>query len=195
MKKITSFIILILITSFSFGQDAETLKLLSEISGKWKLDESGNVTYARVIAVPGLSKKEIYNRVLNFFIYSFDHGKYEILTQSYELSSIVGTGQFDFNFGGISDCINILRIDVKDGKIRAILTLTEYELEHSYEDETTYYTVNVKDTYPVNFKSSAKTFYGKRFYYSHYCALHTLHLLEKFVNKNSTSKDIKKNDW
>jgi len=133
MKKITSLAIIILIATFSFGQNAKTKSMLNEIEGQWSLDDNGNVTYTRVVEAGDLSKDEIYNRVLNYFVYNYGSGKSVIQTQDKDLGRVVGKGLYDDVHVGISlvttyiDCWHIARVDIKEGRARIILTLTEYE--------------------------------------------------------------------
>jgi len=78
--------------------------MLAEIEGQWNLD--GNVTYTRIVEAHKLSKEEIYNRALNYFVYNYGSGKSVIQTQDkdymmmytleYQLSQLmltVGTSQ------------------------------------------------------------------------------------------------------
>ncbi len=202
MKKITSLIILILIATFSFGQNAKTKGMLNEIDGQWNLDDNGNITYIRVVDAPDLSKDEIYNRVLNYFVYNYGSGKSVIQTQDKELGRVVGKGLYDDVHIGISlittyiNCWHIVRVDVKEGKIRIILTLTEYEKKIVGGDTPpSYSTMKVEQEFPINPKGYAKTVMGKAFYKSHKAAIATLDAIEKTIKEGSTSKEIENDDW
>lgn len=51
------------------------------------LDDNGNVTYTRIVEAHKLSKEEIYNRALNYFVYNYGSGKSVIQTQDKECRS------------------------------------------------------------------------------------------------------------
>ena len=69
--------------------------MLKEIEGQWSLDDNGNVTYQRIVEVPEMKKDDIYNRVLNYFIYNYGSGKSVIQTQDKEAGLIVGKGLYE----------------------------------------------------------------------------------------------------
>jgi hypothetical protein len=130
MKKYLLILSLFIITA-NYSQTAK--EMLSEIEGKWELDDNGNVTILKIIEVPELKKEEIYNRVLNYFTYNYVSGKSVIQIQDKENGHIVGKGIYNDVHIGTSlittfiDVWHILRVDIKEGKVRIIITLTEYE--------------------------------------------------------------------
>jgi len=202
MKKITGLAILILIATFSFGQNAKTKSMLKEIDGQWSLDDNGNVTYSRVIEAPDLTNDEIYNRVLNYFVYNYGSGKSVIQTQDKELGRVVGKGLYNDVHVGVSlittyvDCWHIVRVDVKEGKARIILTLTEYEKKIvGGNTPPSYSTMKVEQEFPINPKGYAKTVMGKAFYKSHKAAIATMDAIEKTIKEGNTSKEIENDDW
>lgn len=131
MRKISLLLIMTLLSVLSFGQSAK--EMLAEIDGKWQLDDNGNVTIVKIVEAPDLKKDEIFNRALNYFTYNYVSGKSVIQTQDKENGLIVGKGIYDNVHIGMSivttyvDAWHILRVDVKDGRARVIVTLTEYE--------------------------------------------------------------------
>ena len=202
MKKITGLAILILIATFSFGQNAKTKSMLKEIDGQWSLDDNGNVTYSRVIEAPDLTNDEIYNRVLNYFVYNYGSGKSVIQTQDKELGRVVGKGLYNDVHVGVSlittyvDCWHIVRVDVKEGKARIILTSTEYEKKIvGGNTPPSYSTMKVEQEFPINPKGYAKTVMGKAFYKSHKAAIATMDAIEKTIKEGNTSKEIENDDW
>jgi hypothetical protein len=202
MKKITSVIILILISSMSFAQNGATKKMLAEIEGQWQLDDNGNVTYTRIVEVPEIATEEIYNRALNYFVYNYGSGKSVIQTQDKGLGRIVAKGLYNDVHVGISlittyvDCWHIVRVDVKEGRARIILTLTEYEKKIVGGDTPpSYFTSKVEDSFPINPKGVQKTVMGKAFYKSHIAAIASLDAVEKSIKEGNTSKDIEKDKW
>jgi|TARA_B100000768_G_C11200284_1_gene341457 hypothetical protein len=203
MKRITVLSILILIAFVGFGQNAKTKKMLSEIEGQWNLDDNGNVTYTRVVEAPNLTKDEIYNRALNYFVYNYGSGNSVIQTQDKELGSVVGKGFYDDVHVGISlvttyvDCWHIARVDAREGRARIILTLTEYEKEihGGSTPPVNHGKMKVELEFPINPKGFAKTVMGKAFYKSHKAANATIDAIEKSIKEGNTSKEIENDDW
>jgi hypothetical protein len=200
MKKLLLLFIFNLICILSYAQSAK--EMLKEIDGKWELDDNGNITFSRVIEAPNLSKGEIFNRVQSYFTYNYGSGKSVIQTQDKDAGLIVGKGIYDKVHVGMNlivtvvDAWHILRVDVKDGKARAILTLTEYEKEISGSKiQTSYSTVKIADSYPINDKGTQKTVMSKAFYKTYKRAFATLDNLEKAIKEGNTSKSLEASDW
>lgn len=199
MKKIF-LVLFILIYTVSFGQSAK--EMLKEIQGKWSLDDNNNVTVVRIIEVPNMSKDEIFQRALNYFTYNYVSGKSVIQTQDKEAGVIVGKGLYDNVHRGINvftmnvSAWHILRIDVKEGKARAIVTLLQYEKKIvSRNSAPSYSTSYIAQEYPINPKGTNKTIMAKAFYKTFKKANSTLENLEKTIKEGSTSKDIENSDW
>jgi len=162
MKKIFSVSFFVISCLLSFGQSAEVDHMLNEISGQWSLDDYGNVTYQRIVEIPEMGKDAIYDRVLNYFIYNYGSGKSVIQMQDKDKGQIIGKGLYDNVHIGISiittyvDTWHILRVDVKDGKARILLTLTEYDKKVTGgSTPPTYSTMKVEQEYPINPKGYA----------------------------------------
>lgn len=202
MRKITLLIILTITFNFSYGQNKETKKMLAEIEGQWQLDDNGNVTYSRILETPEISVEEIYNRALNYFVYNYGSGKSVIQTQDKELGRIVAKGIYKDVHIGISiittyvDCWHIARVDVKEGKARIILTLTEFERKIvGGNTPPDYSSFAVEKSYPINPDGVQKTVMGKAFYKSHLSAIASLDAIEKSIKEGNTSKELEKDKW
>ena len=203
MKKIAILLMLTLVTSVTYGQNKKTKKMLAEIEGQWSLDDNGNFSYTRIVEVPEIkSKDEIYNRALNYFVYNYGSGKSVIQTQDKELGRIIGKGLYKNVHIGISlittyvDCWHIVRVDIKDGRARIILTLTEYDKKIvGGNTPPSYSSLKVKQSFPINPKGNQKTVMGKAFYKSHLSAIATLDALEKSIKEGNTSKELEKDTW
>ena len=198
MKKTVFTFILIVSCIYSFGQSAEVKKGLNEIDGKWSLDDNGNVTYQRIVEVPNMKKDDIYNRVLNYFVYNYGSGKSVIQTQDKENGQIIGKGlyenlhTFSNGFGWVYlSTWHIVRVDVKDGKARIILTLTEY----SEDFKGSISAHLIKDEFPVNKDGGRKNITGKAFYKSHLKAIASLDSIEKAIKEGNTSKKLEDDKW
>ena len=182
----------------TFGQSSEIKDMLKEIDGQWSLDDNGNVTYQRIVEVPDMKKDEIYNRALMYFVYNYGSGKSVIQTQDKENGQIIGKGlyenlqTFSNGFGWVNlSTWHIVRVDVKDGKARVILTLTEYSENFKGSISSN----NVKDYFPINKDGTGKNNRGKAFYNSHMRAIATLNAVEKAIKEGNTSKTIENKEW
>jgi len=202
MKKTVSVLILIISCIVTYGQSGEVKRMLQEIEGQWKLDDNNNVTYQRIVEVPEMKKDEIYNRVQNYFVYNYGSGKSVIQTQDKENGLIVGKGIYKDVHVGISllttyiDAWHIVRVDVKDGKARIILTLTEYDKKIvGGNTPPSYVTMKVEQEFPINENGMFKTVMGKAFYKSHFHALATLDAIEKAIKEGNTSKELENSNW
>lgn len=191
------------LASISQLSNSQTAKeMLDEISGKWELDDNGNVTFVKIVEVPDMKKDEIYNRALSYFTYNYVSGKSVIQVQDKENGLIVGKGVYDDVHIGISiittyvDAWHILRVDVKEGRARVIITLTEYEKEIvSGSTPPSYSTMKVANEYPINENGMQKTVMTKAFYKTYQKAMKTLEGVEKAIIEGNTSKSIENSKW
>jgi len=203
MKKILFILVLIFSALFAFGQSKDVKYMLSGIEGQWKLDENGNITYQRIVEVADMKKDEIYNRALSYFVYNYASGKSVIQTQDKDAGLIVVKGIYFKAYSGpvlfstfTCSTWHVIRVDVKDGKARITLSLTEYDQKiGGGNTPTSYSTINVSSVYPILDRSVYKNSYGKTFYASHKRALATLDIIEKSIKDGNISKEIGANNW
>lgn len=193
MKK-TLLIVFILSSFFSFGQTAK--EMLAEIEGKWKLDNSGNVTFTKVIEVPNVSKDDLFTRGLSYFTYKYNSGEDVVQVKDKEQGLIIGKGIYPKVHTGVSlittevDATHILRIDIKDSKVRAIVTLQQYFVTlHGGSSGPSRNTYNISSRYPIAQKDSQKTVMTKAFYKSYKKAMETLDELEKALKEGNTGQE------
>jgi hypothetical protein len=204
MKRTISLLILIISCVCAIGQNSQVKELLKSIEGKWSLDDNRNVTYQRIMEVPEMKKDDIYNRVQNFFVYNYGSGKSVIQTQDKEKGQIVGKGLFEDihtfsnGFGMVTiSTWHIVRVDVKDGKARIILTLSEYNEYFNGGGNGVPSTSNsiISQQFPINQNGGTKNNKGKAFYKSHEKAIETLDAIEKAIKEGNTSKEIENDKW
>jgi len=203
MKRLLFILVLIFSALFAFGQSKDVKSMLSEIEGQWKLDENGNITYQRIVEVADMKKDEIYNRVMSYFVYNYASGKSVIQTQDKDAGLIVVKGIYFKAYSGpvlfsMFTCStwHVIRIDVKDGKARITLSLTEYDQKiGGGNTPASYSTINISSVYPILDRSVYKNSYGKTFYASHKRALATLDIIEKSIKEGNISKEIGENNW
>lgn len=200
MKKTSIFVLSLFFSVLSYGQTAK--EMLAEIEGKWQLDDNNNVTFVRVVDVPDVERDEIYNRTLSYFTYNYVSGKSVIQVQDKENGLVVGKGVYDNVHVGVSlittyvDCYHILRVDVKEGKARIIVSLTEYEKKLvGGSTPPSYVTTDVALEYPINPKGMQKTVMSKAFYSAYKKAMATLDSVEKAIKEGNTSKAIENSGW
>jgi hypothetical protein len=127
-----------------------------------------------------------------------------IQTQDKESGLIIGKGLFDnihsFSNGfGMVDVStwHIIRIDLKDGRARVLLTLNEYSEYYNggSAGSPSNTTTIVGYQYPVNPEGGRKNAMGKSFYKSHLRAMQTMESVEKALHEGSVSKDVEDEDW
>jgi len=198
MKRAVTVFVLITSCFYLNGQNSEVTNMLKEIEGQWSLDDNSNVTYQRIVEVPDMKKDDIYNRVLNYFIYNYGSGKSVIQTQDKEKGQVIGKGIYDrlHTFSNGTGWVylgtwHIVRVDVKDGRARIIITLSEY-LE-DYKGSLT--STNVSKEFPINKDGNRKNIMGKAFYKSHIKAIESLDLIEKAIKEGTTSKQLEDDKW
>ncbi|MHA8056790.1 DUF4468 domain-containing protein [Aquirufa nivalisilvae] len=200
MRKLFFVILFSSIITISFGQSAK--EMLSQIEGKWQLDDNGNVTIVKIVEVPELKRDEIYSRALNYFTYNYVSGKSVIQIQDKDKGLIVAKGIYANVHVGMSlittyvDAWHILRVDVKDGRARLIVTLSEYEKKIiGGSSPPTYVTTKVAQEYPINENSGQKTVMTKAFYKAFLKANNSLESIEKAIKEGNTSKEIENSKW
>lgn len=204
MKRIVPVLIFVISCIFTYGQNSEVNKMLQEIEGQWSLDDNGNVTYQRIVEATEIKKDEIYNRVLNYFVYNYGSGKSVIQSQDKENGEIIGKGLYDkvFKFSNgfgfiYMSTYHILRVNVKDGRARIILTLTDYSefFNGGGSGAPSTSTLTVTQQFPFNKEGDRKNNMGKAFYYSHKRAVASLAAIEKAIKEGNTSKQLENSEW
>ncbi|WP_422860115.1 DUF4468 domain-containing protein [Flagellimonas sp. S174] len=204
MVKKLLFTILILLSCAVVAQTKKTRKMLSEIKEQWTLDDSGNVTYQKILELPKLQKDIIYLRALNYFSYDFENEPLS-LTEDKELGMLLAKGFFErvHSTGVFLDythihCLHLIRIDVKDEKARILLTLSSYEIESGDvgEDDLPVVTSSkVNQEFPINPSGRNKTMMGKAFYKSHMRAISLLDKISNAMENGNTSPSLENSDW
>ena len=199
MKKIT--LLLLLSITISFSQSKKTKQLLAEIEGQYVIDDNDNITYTKIIEDIDLSKDDIYTRALEYFTYNYGDGESVIQVQDEDKGLIIGKGLYGKTHVGYSlvtyifDTWHILRVDVKDNRVRIILSLTNYDFTISGGDSPDVHSKDlIASTFPLNPKGRLKNQYSKAFYGSHLRAQNSLLAIEKAIKEGNTFK-VEKDDW
>lgn len=200
MKKLFFFFLVLLTAVLVNGQTKKTQALISEIEGQWSTDENKNLTYQKVVEMPGIGKDILYQRSENYFIYNYGSGKDVIQTKDKEQGLIIGKGLWPGFYVGITfgtmtySANHILRVDVKDEKARITLTVQSYDLLYSDGKNTNEYTLPIGSMFPINSESTTKTMDGKAFYNLHFKCIAAI---ETVINslKNDAIQTTKTNNW
>lgn len=202
MKSAIFFTTLFLIVNICFTQSSKTLDLINSISGQYKLDDNNNVTYMSILEVPDLTKEEIYNRALSYFVYNYGDANSIIQQKNLEQGIIVAKGLYSDIHYGISfgysvkySTWHIARIDIKEGRVRILISLTEYLEKIDSNNRISTQDTQIHKSYPFNKKGSDKNMYGKAFYYSHKKAIESIEEIENAIKNGSTSTEIENDDW
>ena len=184
-----------------------TIEDFEIIKDSFEIDNNGNVTYVKVIKLDSMSKDDIFMRARNYFVYNYNSGKAVIQTEDKENGLLVGKGLYSDVHSKVMalgqlfytfDTWHILRIDVKEGRARIILSLTNYEVQARGASSTPE-EVPISGTYPINneFKApkNIKNMYLQAFMKSHDRVISTLKEVEKSLKEGNTSSDIENEDW
>lgn len=200
MKKLFLFLIPFFLFSLNLqGQNDETKRKMKAIEGEWEVDEDGLINFTRIVEVDSLSKEEIYVRALAYFTYNYKNGEDAIQVAEKEAGTIISKGLYDdlHVFSAIIQNVHtwyILRIDIKEGRARIILSLTEYRVELNKGLSDVEGDYKISNFYPVNKKGNQKNLYGKAFYESNLRVRKTLDSLEKAIKEGIGTKN-KNDDW
>ncbi len=197
---------LLLLSTLSFSQSKNVDKMskdemLSEMNGNYNLDENNNVTITQTIDIPNVTKDELYVKVLTYFTYNYKDGESVIQVQDKENGLIIGKGIYKNSHVGVDLLLkeistwHIIRVDIKDNKIRVIVTLTQYDLKMSGGSTLpTYYSYTIGSTFPINSKGSMEKLFTKSLYKSIILAKNSIKSIEKSLIDGNTSK-LETKEW
>jgi hypothetical protein len=162
MKKAFILIMLIVSSIALFAEKKEDIfkKYTDE---KYYEVNNGEIVVSKILeGVPG-TKDEIYNRIKSFFVRTYKDGKSVIQVDDKEAGVLIGKGQYfkivAFSLGGgIVNADHILRVDIKDGRIRVVCSIsTMTNLFFIPGHENIEYEYHVVDYAPFTNKRSSST--------------------------------------
>lgn len=98
----------------------------------YDLDKNNAISRSVIIDSIQKSKSEIHIEVNNWFVHSFNDGKSVIQINDKDAGSVIGKGyisNISYNIvdGTTIDTWIIIRIDIKEGKLRITTTIQDYE--------------------------------------------------------------------
>lgn len=201
MKSAILIQLLLICWTTSQAQSYEAVQQLKAIEGQYDVDENGNVSYIRIIDSIGLSKDEIFSRVLAFFTYNYTDGESVIQIQDKEAGQVIGKGIFKNVYTGQYltnlyeyDTWHILRVDIKDSRARVIITLNNYRYRN-VQGNGTGVEEKITSVYPFQKKSMTKNHYAMSFLESHKRTLETFTTIEKAIREGTVGVAAEKKDW
>ncbi|MCL1943574.1 MAG: DUF4468 domain-containing protein [Candidatus Azobacteroides sp.] len=127
---------LALLPVFCFGQSSDETMRIQKMydAGYFKID-GDNIVVSRVIDdIPG-TKNEIYINVKNYFSRTYKDSKSVLQTDDKDAGTVIGKGYYS-NFYSTNyimssvkfSAYHILRIDIKDGKVRVICSVSDMDI-------------------------------------------------------------------
>jgi len=104
------------------------------------LNSYGELQITCIIDSLNYTSNQLYNKMLNYFVENYGDAKSVIQVQDKEMGQLLGKGLYlKFFFDKYTtpmwthlvtyDSYHLLKIDIKDNKIRVILTVSEYQIK------------------------------------------------------------------
>lgn len=156
---------------------------------QWHIDENEYVTWQKVVDCPDLNKTELYGRTLDYFLQNYSDVNSIIQERDIPNGVIIGKGVYK-KVNALSgdlenktvDTWHLLKVQVRDGKARITLSLTQYEeTVRGRELADVHYLYPVTKQFPFNPTGYQKDLYRQAFNKSHLKALETIASVEKAV--------------
>ena len=116
----------------------EYMELADKLMTEFPLDQNQQISFTTVIDAPNKTKDELFTMLNNWFVASFNSGKSVIQMTDKEQGVIIAKGYLS-GVGsriGFSKSVSvgeyiIIRLDIKDAKIRLISSIQEYYMDTS----------------------------------------------------------------
>lgn len=202
MRPQTFLFILIWIPFVCNAQTAKTSDQLDQIKGLYEVDNSGNISYVAILEDLSLTEKEIYDRALSYFITKYGDANSVIQEKNEAEGRIIGKGIYPNVHTGngliarVFSVVHVLRIDIKEGRCRVIVSLTNYDVK-SYDGYGNVYPSQypITNTYPFNPKGAEKNFHGQAFAKAHQRVEKEIKELEISIREGVISNSVTKDDW
>lgn len=136
MKKLLfTLFFLIVFVSFINSQSKDLMRKFESYQSGYTIDEN-NIIVSDIIDNIPATKDEIYIKVKNFFTRTYKDANAVLQTDDKESGVIIGKGRFGdlrvwtdaFGVKSTLSAYHILRVDIKDGRIRVICSANEWFL-------------------------------------------------------------------
>jgi hypothetical protein len=173
--------------------------MAEEIKAQWQLDENGYVTYLKVVDCPKTDKTELYKRAMDYFVDNYSDVNSVIQERDVVNGIIIVKGVFrkvqvhnSVLRNSVVDTWQILKVEVKDGRAKITLSLTQYEESvRGSEPPDIHYLYPITKQYPFNLTGYEKDLYEQAFNISLQKAVEAIASVEKALLEESTKN---KND-
>jgi hypothetical protein len=161
--------------------------------GQWQIDENEYVTWQKVVDCPDLNKTELYSRTLDYFLHNYADVNSVIQDRDIVNGVIIGKGIYkkvnvlnNVLQSNSVDTWHLLKVQVKDGRAKITLSLTQYEeTVRGRELPDVHYLYPVIKQFPFNPAGYQKDLYKQAFNKSHLKALETIASVEKALKGES----------
>jgi hypothetical protein len=169
--------------------------------GQWQIDENENVTWQKVIDCPDLNKTELYSRTLDYFLHNYTDVNSVIQERDKANGVNIGKGVYrkvnslngDLENKTV-DTWHLLKVQVKDGRAKITLSLTQYEeTVRGRELADVHYLYPVTKQFPFNTTGYQKDLYEQAFNNSQLKALETIASVVKALKAESSQN--KSDTW
>ena len=201
MRRMCILLFLVLIPFLvSADKKKDPQELFNEVKDEWILDENGSITFSKVIEVNDIEKDELYTRALSYFTYNYNSGDDVIQVKDKEKGLIIGKGIYANVYTGGTLAVSsfsiphILRVDIKDSKIRVIITIQEYKVKVSGgKSLPSYPTFLVSQRFPFK-KDFQKKIMCHVIYNTIQCVKNSFTSIEKSLKEGNTNSG-ENDDW
>lgn len=147
---------------FAFAQTEEQIQQLERFNGLYKM-EGNDVVFTKIIEGVSGTKNEIFPTVISFVATVYNSANDVIQQQDKEAGIVLCKGNFKLFDNGTNTwrCPHTLRVDVKDGRVRVVVTASQF-MFHSKAPNMPDRTVSIVDELNSDRKANRK-FYTEFF--------------------------------
>ena len=154
MNKLLTFVLLLTVCFNSYSQSKKLLGEFEDYKSKFEIDDK-NIVVSKVIENLNGEKDDLYIKVKSFFTHNYGDAKSVIQTDDKSSGVVIGKGYYKLKeltdlvgSSNILGAYHILRVDIKDGRIRVICSANKWDVISS---GSKYKTPEVKDGYILNY--------------------------------------------
>jgi hypothetical protein len=111
-----------------FSQTPEQLGKIEQYKDFYKIENTELIFTKIIDSIPG-TKDEIFTKVVSYFATAYKSANDVIQQQDKDAGIIIGKGIFDVykKMSASYSCFHTIRIDIKDGRARVILSVDKYK--------------------------------------------------------------------
>lgn len=200
MKKFILLIIFCGILSYNNAAAQSVKEIAKAVQGTCEIDDNGNVTYSKIFEIQNKSKDELYDILRTYFAYTY-HDANEVIQVADKSAGLIvakglyyplNGGKLSAKQGGSMGAWHIVRADVKDNRVRIIISLTNFEFP-AMQIMRLYY--SIAEACPISSTFKNRSFYTKMYYRSHQRVLNQFAEIDRTLKDGNTSTRIEKSDW